>query len=697
VTTIEAPRDTGSPELEITTAPVAASRQPPAWLQMFALMTAAGVLTFGGVGLVLAINGWYRPALAFPLGAVAWLLVLRASRSAVASASPTRSSHLAAALAVFAILGVTGWNAAHASEHMIIDRDGGSYLNTGRWIARDGSLEPEVAGGPFARDPTLVFDSYAVYDMPNGKLEFQFAHLLPAVLAQAHAIGGDRGLTRAPEVLGGVALLAFFVLAWRLFNHPWFALAAMLALAFIIPQVSFSRDAYSETPSQILLFTAAWLIVSPRVLSGGRTPLIAGMFLGALQAVRIDAAAIFVGVPPMLAYVWLRAAGRRREAGLAIGAFALGMLPGVVLGLVDLMHHSGGYWNGIWQNERRVLTLVGASAVASLLVVGVWSLLHRHMRRAAGNAISSAAALSVAAFGFGMWFVRPRIQHVQGSAIELIGTLQAREGLAVDGTRRYFEQSMHWMVWYVGPITVSAAIVGAALLVGALLRGRCSHVVGALAILIPGTALYLYRASAFPDHIWVMRRFLVNALPTLILLGVGLGAYTFQAGRQRVRGNLVRRLSVVLAACAVAYPLYTVAGVEAMSEKRGSLAVVDDACAYLGPHAAVVVLQTPADPLFDDWAPQTLRSFCGAEVAVTRGGATTASVQGLANAWQEQGRRLYLVASSDEIVRVLLPDPDIVLARRSTDAHTLTQTLTHRPRGYRAESLAMVIAQVAPG
>ena len=40
----------------------------------------------------------------------------------------------------------------------------------------------------------------------------------------------------------------------------------MLALAFLIPEVSFSRDSYSEIPSQMLLFTALWLLVSPRVL-----------------------------------------------------------------------------------------------------------------------------------------------------------------------------------------------------------------------------------------------------------------------------------------------------------------------------------------------------------------------------------------------------------------------------------------------
>ena len=44
--------------------------------------------------------------------------------------------------------------------------------------------------------------------------------ILFALGTQAFAIKGDAGLFHAPEVLGGVALLAFYLLAWRLFRRP---------------------------------------------------------------------------------------------------------------------------------------------------------------------------------------------------------------------------------------------------------------------------------------------------------------------------------------------------------------------------------------------------------------------------------------------------------------------------------------------
>src|ERR1700704_5672035 len=59
---------------------IASEIGPPGWLRFLALAAAAGVLTFGSAGLVLAVNGWYRPALAFPLGAVGWVVVLVLAR-----------------------------------------------------------------------------------------------------------------------------------------------------------------------------------------------------------------------------------------------------------------------------------------------------------------------------------------------------------------------------------------------------------------------------------------------------------------------------------------------------------------------------------------------------------------------------------------------------------------------------------------
>jgi hypothetical protein len=217
-----------------------------------------------------------------------------------------------------------------------------------------------------------------------------------------------------------------------------------------------------------------------------------------------------------------------------------------------------------------------------------------------------------------------------------------------------------------------------------------------VAILVPSSLLYLYDANAFPDHIWVSRRFLTNALPMFILLALGLAAASSRA-RWRGKARRVARAAVlVITICAIAYPLFKVVRVQAMGEQRGALAVVRETCERLGPDAAVVVLRTPESPLFADMTPQTLRGFCGAEVAVS-GNTDAASLQRLANEWHQVGRPFFVAASSADVLRTLVPNADISVTRQATDAQTLARTLTRRPSSYRSESFALALAGVAPG
>ncbi|HEY5173927.1 MAG TPA: hypothetical protein VIK54_19530, partial [Acidimicrobiia bacterium] len=215
--------------------------------------------------------------------------------------------------------------------------------------------------------------------------------------------------------------------------------------------------------------------------------------------------------------------------------------------------------------------------------------------------------------------------------------------------------------------------------------------------LAPGSVLYLYKADAVPDHVWVTRRFLVSAFPLLVLLALGAAAAC--AGLQPARrfGPAMRAGAIVFAILAVAYPLYTVIGVRSMSEERGFLAVVDDACADLGSHAAVVVLERDEKDLFDDWVPQSLRSWCGADVAVTRGPAHADLLQGLARAWNAQGRHFFVVAGSADTVHNVLPAVAVVATREAVNTKFLQQTLTHRPAAYDRQSFSMVVARVPLG
>src|SRR5262249_20728905 len=133
-----------------------------------------------------------------------------------------------------------------------------------------------------------------------------------------------------------------------------------------------------------------------------------------------------------------------------------------------------------------------------------------------------AAPAAVAAAGFGAWFVRPRVERIRAASSRMIAELQVGAHVSVDATRAYWERSMVWMGWYLGPVTVAAAVVGAAVLARSFLRRRSLEALAGVALLGPMSFLYLWRAHATPDQVWVMRRFLISALPALILLAFGL-------------------------------------------------------------------------------------------------------------------------------------------------------------------------------
>ncbi|HWS48187.1 MAG TPA: hypothetical protein VN636_20150 [Acidimicrobiia bacterium] len=668
----------------------------PTWLRALAIVAAAGVLSFGAIGLALAVAGWYRPWLALPLGAAATTVLVLIGREALASPETTdRAAHVVAAIGVAAIVGITAWNASNSAHHVLVNRDGGSYDTTGRWIARHGNLRSARPDGVFANEPALTYNSFAVFRQPDGSLQFQSAHLLPALLAEAYNVGGSRLFFHFPALLSGVALLSFFVLSWRLFRRPLYALSAMLCLAFVLPQVSFSRDSYSEIPTQILLFTALWLMVGSRLVPKWRVALLAGLFLGATEATRIDAIAYLIGLPLLFAIALLVAQpGRdRNSVWISVAAFVSGLTVTLALGIVDLTVRSHDYWSALSGSVRKLFLAVLASLAVAVVVYVLTPRLRTRVRASQIRAVANAGGALVLLAGAFLWFVRPSALQMHSTVNQLVVGLQRAEGRTIDGTRSYYEQSMRWITWYLGPIVVAAAIVAAALLTRELLTGRSRRALAPVLVLGPAAALYIWDASASPDHVWVDRRFLVSAIPLFVLLAFGLAARL--AGR---RGNsaaatTTRVAALVFAISAVAFPLATLRGVSAMTEQTGFSATVDQACAAFGPRAAVVVLSSPTG-LFDQWTPQTFRSWCGADVAILRGPQREAVLQRLATRSAALGRPLYVAADDPATIRAALPDARITTFGPATNNHLLARTLTRRPSSYITERLAISVARV---
>lgn len=666
------------------------------WLRGLAFGTASAVVGFGAVGLIAAVAGVYHAWIVFPVGALVWAALCVLARPVlIAPADNSRDAHAAAALGTAFIAAMSFWNIRHASQHVLINRDGGAYINAGRWIATHGSLRVVAAVGPFAHQPSLTFSSYAMYSTAGGTLSFQFAHLLPALLAEAHSVGGDRLMFAATPLLSGVALLAFFVAAWRLLRYPFVALAALVSFAFLLPEVWFSRDAYSEIPMQVVIFTGLWILIDRDAFRRPRIALVAGLVLGMLQAARIDALAALTGLALLFAIVWLVTdLHDRRSVVKSAAACGIGLIPGVALGFIDVWLRSYSYLHDLRADvELLVVAMLVSIVVAAVVIVAV----PRIARRVPDvpKWVAWIAGSVVGVVGFGLWIVRPRLQHVHGAANALVKGLQQGAGIAVDPTRTYAERTMTWMSWYLGPVTVAVAIVAAALLTWMLVRGKMWFALAGIALLGPSSAIYLWRPNISSDQIWVMRRYLFSALPFLTLLAFGLVTVLVGLRPSRLPRVVPIAAAVLIGAAAVAFPISTLKPLRDMTEQRGDPLALRDACHTMGAHAAIVLLQSPSGLLYE-WAPQTLRGWCDVPVAVMTDTVPDRAGQlsRLSAQWSQAGRSLWVVADLPATIRAVLPGATVRETPVVTNPYNLQLTLLHRPTRYMSEQFTLAMAPV---
>jgi hypothetical protein len=306
----------------------------------------------------------------------------------------------------------------------------------------------------------------------------------------------------------------------------------------------------------------------------------------------------------------------------------------------------------------------------------------------------------IAAAAIAVWVLRPRFFEARGRALPVLAGLQEREGLPVDITRKYFEQSLTWMQWYLGPLTIALALLACGFLANELIQGRYKRALASVAVLGPGSLLYLYDVNAVPDHVWTDRRFLVSAIPALILLALGLAAEVFgyrtRAGSHGWIAPVVRAAAVVAAVVAVAYPYNALRPVSEMTEEYGFNGVIDDVCQTVGPDAAIVYIEFDDIDLYDDWAAQSLRGWCGSEVAIVRGEDDAALVRQLATEWAAQGRTLWAVGARPISITRLLPEAQVIPTRVAINERLLEPTLERRPSGYTKEQLSLAVAKVQP-
>ncbi|MGN9836843.1 ArnT family glycosyltransferase [Nonomuraea sp. H19] len=589
--------------------------------RMLAALSVVPPLAVAGwllTALPLLLLGRFTPAPALLLGLPAAALLCWAGTRGLSKTVEATSWQVAGVVAVAVAAGA--FNVVMHSEQLLIRRDPATYAQYAAWIAGHGSLPiPSQVAAFGGADPWLVFESVGFFQV-DGSVVPQFMPGAPMLFATGDWLGVPFAV---PAVLGALAVLTLAGVVARLAGARWAVLAAV-TFAVSLPILYTSRTTFSEIPSLILLFGGLALAHDALARPGWARGLLAGLVFGLAVLVRVDG---LRDVLPVLAFAGLLIAMRRfaRPQGVLGLPLAAGLAAGAGLGMLAAYVLSRPYLNYLSSSVKPLLLI--CAAVLVLTVVGTAAapaLARVRLPRWAPTAGAALVVLLMAAFYARPWLQtvtrKPANEDDQRTAM-MIAQIQRANGLPMDGDRLYFENSLHWVIWYVGVPVVVLATVAAAVLVRRLLRdGTPFEWLLPLVVVGWTTVTTLARPEITPDHPWAARRLVPVVIPGLILLAAyGLARLRDVAER---RGPRVRRWGMAAAVLLVLVPpTVTSIGVAFTPVERGEAAAVAAMCAKIPRNASVLIVERVTGDRFT----QVVRGMCGNPTAlVKRVGSDTA-------------------------------------------------------------------------
>jgi hypothetical protein len=528
-------------------------------------------------------------------------------------------------LGLLAVVGLAAGLFLRPAESILVFDDSAVYTIRAITLARTGALDirdplladitPELAGAvlPFRYGAGYMrHESFYIWQWGPGVVRPSFFHLPSIWMAAAALFGGDRAAIWAVPLVGLVAVAAFAVLVRRLFGTA-VALAAALLLTVSFPQVAYARYPTSEIFMQAWLLAGLWLLavfVERRLRLAG---VVAGIALGQLAFIRIDAwvAAVAVG---LCFGIWAIKDGRRGPEGVGDRWF---LVPFAAMGAWGMLH---------------------AALYASPYII---SLMHFYLSpRAAGFIVLGvvlAAASAVLALlraqgvmGPLPWPSLPVSQRI--STVLLAG---AWVTLALGATAAGDLGAVQWLSWYLTPLVLLLALAGSALLWQHGVR-RPAQVFLLTALLY--AVLYLPAPRAYPVQPWAIRRFVPTVLPGLILLVAYFLVRVPLWGPARAQ-QLLRVAGVIALAGVLANPTRVLAR---HAEYAGAWDEVEGLARELQPGAVLLFNRTGVGEALA----QPLTYLYGRpSYVVEREEPDLGALEELANTWMDDGRPVYFAIS----------------------------------------------------
>ena len=406
-------------------------------------------------------------------------------------------------------------------------------------------------------------------------------------------------------------------------------------------------------------------------------------------------------MPILGALAWLSAgsAADRRRLARMFGVFLIGAIPVAVLGTVDVVTLAGTYYHDLRGSVHRIQAAFVASLVIAVVLVVGWPYARSRCagwrRWFAGHrdSIAIVAAITVAIAYLAVWAIRPAVMHPRSTPSQFLADLQKAGGLPLDSARTYAEDTFIWLSWYLGPVVIALAGIGAAVAVARIIRRPSATYLLVLSVAGIETVIYAWNPAIAPDQIWAMRRFVPAAMPLLVLLAA-LAVAVISSLLASQAGSLAGKAAVsVGAAGMILFPIATTLPVRYFQPEANFSAGITESCRAIGPKAAIVV--APSDVLAEENI-SALRSWCNVPVAMLTRPFTAAQMKYLADQWRAEGVTLWIFGSAPAFVTSSAPGLTPSQLVSVVSPRDLEMTLGRPPSSYVPNALDIYGSRVAP-
>jgi hypothetical protein len=529
------------------------------------------------------------------------------------------------------------WQLMENSAQLIVSRDPGAYAQFAYWIAEHGSLPIPASAAAFGgAHPGLTFASFG-FASHNGAVAPGLTAGLPIVLALGAWVHGVTGAAVISPLLGALGIVAVGGLTARLAGPQW-APAGALLLALTVPEIYTSRSAFSATLAQALLFGGLCLVVDS--LFSRRRITLAGLGGLALGLTVLAGTGFLLMLLPLIVVAGALLAGRRPQAIPLTAGLLVGVIGGLTAGIalddpaLSTTTPSLGII-GVIAGGLAVVTAVGVA-------IGLVGSARRRARKLLGARplcwLPEIGAILVVAAAIGL-AIRPYVQKVHGPANPYIAALQRLQDLPIEPGRLYAENTLSWVIWYLGVPALLLGFVGLAMVTRLCLRalitwrdptGVARAWVVPVAIIGWGVFAVLWQPFTVPDQPWASRQLVPVVLPGLIVLAVWVAAWMI--GRAHARGARTGAVATATACFVIAMAVPAAAitfgialsqpadpatrlalsGLAFRTTSAGEVAAVEQLCGALPSRSSVVILDKAAARAFA----QVVRGTCDLPTAI---------------------------------------------------------------------------------